>query len=216
MKPVRLLLQAIGLVTVLAVLVGIVGFLSIAPWLQYEDAPERADFIFPLAGDGHRLIKAAELYRRALAPRILLSNDRVGPPTRLQRLAVELGYPLVDPFEFRLRLLEHLGVPRAAISAFGDDLVSTAEEAEALHRYWGGRPATGILVTSPYQSRRAKIIFAREMPHVRWLVVWPPERQLSSRWWRDRESAELVVMESAKLLFYLAGGVFRGTAAPAQ
>lgn len=211
-KLVRGLLQLTGLLAIVAVLGGAAAFLLLAPWLQYQDQPERADYIVPLAGDGHRLIKAAELYKQGLAPKILLSNERIRPPTRLQGIAIELGYSRTDPRDFRQRLLAHLGVPESATESFGQGHISTVEEAEALKRHLAGRAAhTVILVTSPYQARRAKLTFERVMPQVRWLIVWPPEDSLPDRWWTDQDAALRTVSESAKLLHFWAGGAFRAS-----
>jgi uncharacterized SAM-binding protein YcdF (DUF218 family) len=214
---IRGVLQGIGFLTVLAMLAGVAAFLFLAPWLQYQDQPVRADYIVPLAGDWNRLIKAVELYGQGFAPKILLSNERIRPPTRLNEIAAELGYPRADPLEFRQRLLAHFGVPASAVESFGQGHISTVEEAEALKRFLAGRARTVILVTSPYQARRAKLIFEHVMPQVRWLIVWPPEGKLPDRWWTDQDAALSTVLETAKLLHYWAGGAFRSTerAAPA-
>jgi uncharacterized SAM-binding protein YcdF (DUF218 family) len=106
--------------------------------------------------------------------------------------------------EFELGFLEHLGVPRSAIEWFGKELDSTGDEAEALKRLMGDQSATILLVTSPYQARRAKIIFEREMPQIQFLIVWPTEGGLPRRWWSDRDSAMVTVSEVAKLLHYFA------------
>jgi len=209
----RLVLQTIGFLTVLALVIGIPASLGLGSWLQYQNEPKRADFIFPLAGNGHRLIKAAELYKQGFAPKILLSNERIRPPGRLEQITVEIGYPKIDPVEFRMRVLEHLDVPHSATESFGKDLASTAEEAEAIKHFFGNQSATVLLVTSPYQARRAKFIFEREVPQIQWLIVWPTEGQLPRRWWGDQDSAIMTIIEVAKLLHYLVGGVFRGPTA---
>ena len=87
----RLILQTTGLLTILALITGIGAFLALGPWLQYQNKPEKADIIFPLGGEGDRLIKAAELYKQGFAPKILLGHARVCPPSRLQRIFVEMG-----------------------------------------------------------------------------------------------------------------------------
>src|SRR5262245_48957208 len=93
----RLILQATGLLTILAVIAGIGAFLALGPWLQYQNKPAKADFIIPLGGDGYRLIKAAELYKQGFAPTILLGNNYLRPPSRLERILVEMGYPQIAP-----------------------------------------------------------------------------------------------------------------------
>jgi uncharacterized SAM-binding protein YcdF (DUF218 family) len=211
-KLIRGGLQITGILTILALLTGIGMFLFLVPWLQYQDQPERADYIVPLAGDWERLIKAAELYRQGLAPKIVLSNDRIRPLSRWEDIATKLGHPRLDPLQFRLQLLEHFEVPQNAIESFGHGHISTVEEAEAFKQFLGDRTGTIILVTSPYQARRAKMIFERLIPRVRWIILWPSEERLSERWWIDQDSALIAVSETAKLLHNWAGGAFRGAA----
>ena len=215
----RLILQATGLLTILALITGIIAFPVLGRWLQYQNGPEKADIIVPLGGDLHRLITAAELYKEGFAPKILLGNQRARPPSPLIPILVEMGYryPQIEPLEFQIRVLEHLGVPRSAIESFGKELDSTAEEAEALKRLLDNQSATVLLVTSSYQARRAKIIFERRMPHYQLLIVWAQEERLPRQWWSDKDSAVTTVTEIAKLLHYFAGGVFqRPTSMPTK
>ena len=208
----RGILQVAGLLAILALLVAIGTFMFLAPLLQYQDRPERADYILPLAGNEDRLVKAAELYKQGLAPKILLSNEQIRPLSRAQEIAAKIGYPPTDPSKYRLRLLQYFEVPDRDIESFGHGLISTVEEAEALKQFLGNPRGTIILVTSPYQARRAKIIFERVIPSVHWIILWPPEERLSDRWWSDQDFALRAVSEVAKLLYYLAGGAFRRTA----
>jgi uncharacterized SAM-binding protein YcdF (DUF218 family) len=208
-KLVRMTLQAIGLITILSVVAAALALPHLGDWLQVEDTPEKADYIVVLDGDGHRLLKAAELYRSGFAAKILLSNGYVKAPSRLDQVRIELGYPDIAPHELRARLLEHLGVPRAATETFGNGPISTLEEAQALAQFIGDRAATLILVTSPYHSRRAKLIFQDVMPRVRFMLASPPERRIAARWWGDQESAEATLTETAKLIYYWLGDVFR-------
>jgi uncharacterized SAM-binding protein YcdF (DUF218 family) len=105
--------------------------------------------------------------------------------------------------------LRHLGVPSDATGSFGRNLVSTVEEAEALKQFLDDRTGTIILVTAPYQARRAKLIFEALMPTVHWVIVWPPERTLPARWWTDRDAALDAIAEVAKLVYFWGGGAFR-------
>ena len=93
----RGILQVAGLLAILALLVAIGTFMFLAPLLQYQDRPERADYILPLAGNEDRLVKAAELYKQGLAPKILLSNEQIRPLSRAQKIAAKIGYPPTDP-----------------------------------------------------------------------------------------------------------------------
>jgi uncharacterized SAM-binding protein YcdF (DUF218 family) len=156
----------------------------------------------------------SRLFKQGFAPKALLSNERVLPLNRAEALRVELGYPRIDGERYRLQLLEHLGVPSSATSWFGHGLVLTVEEAEALGQFLDDRTGTIILVTSPYQARRAKLIFEGLMPTVHWVIVWPPEDTLPARWWTDRDAALDAISEVAKLLYFWAGGGFRSTTRP--
>ena len=74
LRIVRLILEGIGLLTVVGAIVGVFVFLNLADLLQREDKPQKADFIFPLAGDFGKLDKAAQLYKQGFAPKIFMSD----------------------------------------------------------------------------------------------------------------------------------------------
>jgi len=219
-RPVRAVFQIIGVLTVIGILMAALALPLLPRILQVEDKLQKADYILPLAGDWHRLLKATELYKAGYAPEVLLSNSVQRPLTRLHRLREEMGIKRRNPREFRMRLMVHLGVPRDALSEFGDGHVSTAEEAEAFGDYLkarkirnlDGKPLRVILVTSPYHSRRAKMIFETAMPDTLFLMTSPPEGRLAAQWWRDQRSAQLAVSEGFKFAFYLLGGRFQSRA----
>lgn len=216
-RLVRALLQFFGLLTVIGLVLGLIAIPVLPRILQVKDALQSADYIVPLAGDWHRLITAAELYKAGLAPKVVLSNARIRPPTRLDEIREGMGEPRSDPRAFRERLMRHLGVPDDAMASFGDGHISTSEEAEAFREFLDrDKSRTGqerslsvILVTSPYHTRRARMIFRDTMPDVRFMVTAPPERQLKAQWWRDRDSAVLSVLETFKFAYYLLGGRFQ-------
>lgn len=208
-------LKIVGAFTIAVALCAIPAMIFLGSWLQYETPLQKADYIVPLAGDDYRLLKAAELYRQGLAPVILLSNAHIKPPGRLDTIAEKLGHPRPDEREWRRRLLDYMAVPVAATAEFGDGHISTVEEAEALRRHIGDRSARIIIVTSPYHTRRAKIIFESVMPKTLFMFASPPEGTLGNPWWRDQTSALLAVTETAKLAYFWLGGAFR-KAAPAQ
>jgi uncharacterized SAM-binding protein YcdF (DUF218 family) len=206
----RLALQTVGALTIAGLAVGL-GAVAVLPgWLQYEDRPAKVDYIVPLAGNNHRLLLAIELYRQGYAQHILIGIERERRVTRLRKILSDVGYPIIDPREVRARLLAWGAVPTDAVSEFGSALVSTVEEAEALKKRVGDRPFSAIIVSSPYNSRRAKLTFERIVPNGRFLIAVTPEERIESKWWRDRDSALLVLNETAKTVFFLLGGAFRG------
>ncbi|MGE3625455.1 MAG: YdcF family protein [Hyphomicrobiales bacterium] len=204
--------QTIGTLTLAAAVCAAAAAFILPGWLQFEDGLEKADYIVPLADDYDRIMRAAELYREGLAPKVLLSNARIGHPRRTQRLAEELGYRFPRPGTFRGELLEYLQVPADAVDSFGDGHVSTVEEAEALKAKLGDGPVRLILVTAPYHARRSKIIFGDILPNADIRIANSRERGLSGQWWRDQYSAQVTVGEAVKLLYYLFGGGFRSSA----
>lgn len=206
----RLALQLVGALTI-AGLVFALSVVAVLPnWLQYEDRPAKVDYIIPLAGNNHRLLQAIELYRQGYAQRMLIGIERERRITRLRRILSDVGYPIIEPREVRARLLEWGAVPKDAVSEFGSALVSTVDEAEALKALVGDRQFSAILVSSPYNARRAKLTFERIVPNGRFLIAVTAEERIESKWWRDRDSALLVLNETAKTVFFWLGGAFRG------
>lgn len=131
----RAFLQFIGLLTLIGLVLALVAMPVLPRILQVEDELSKADYIVPLAGDWHRLIRAAELYRSGLAPKVVLSNARIRPPTRLDKIKEEMGVPQLDPRIFRKELVRHLGIPEEAVKSFGEGYISTSEEAEAFREF---------------------------------------------------------------------------------
>ncbi len=77
---------------------------AMARLLWVEDSLKQADFIFVLNGGVHvRPFRAAELYRRTLAPEIIIARAAMGP-------AEKLGlYP--NETDVAVQVLQHLGYP---------------------------------------------------------------------------------------------------------
>ena len=96
-KLIRIALQVIGGLTVLAIVSATLTMLVMGQWLQYQPPLEKGDYLVPLAGDDNRLLTAIELYKQGYAPTILLSNVYVPPLTRAEKLQGELGHPVVHP-----------------------------------------------------------------------------------------------------------------------
>lgn len=210
-KFIRGFLQLVGLVTLLAMVAGCAVLPFLPQWLQVEDRLERADYIVALAGDDHRVIKAAELYGLGYAPKILISSEKVLPRTRLTEFREKMGYREPAMLEMRMALLRHLNVPEMAVEIFGTELLSTVDEAETLAAYLKEEIKTIILVTSPFHARRAKMTFSKAVPSIRFILIPTDEYRLPARWWQQRESAVLGVIEAAKVLYFLSGFAFRSS-----
>jgi uncharacterized SAM-binding protein YcdF (DUF218 family) len=113
-------------------------FLFVLP--DSDPIPARADAIVVLAGGrGHRLGKGLELWRRAVAPTLVISDGRAEGWEEANRLCKQ-----------------------AQVVCFRPDPYSTRGEAE-----WTGREAARrgwrsvVVVTSTYHVRRSRLIFGR-------------------------------------------------------
>jgi uncharacterized SAM-binding protein YcdF (DUF218 family) len=122
--------------------------------LVIEDQLEKSDVIIILSDDnfyGDRATRAAELFRQNLAPVVVASGVRLRPNAGIAAL---MTHDLIER-----------GVPKENILPFPQDADNTREEAEFLRglvqsKNW----KSVIVVTSNYQTRRAKYIFKKVFP----------------------------------------------------
>jgi uncharacterized SAM-binding protein YcdF (DUF218 family) len=122
--------------------------------LVVEDKLEKSDAIVLLSDDNFyadRATRAAELYRQNLAPTVVASGIRLRPYAGISEL---MSHDLIE-----------CGVPKERIVLFPQDADNTREEAEVLktlltQKGW----KSVIIVTSNYQTRRARYIFRRVFP----------------------------------------------------
>lgn len=203
-----LLLQLVGALTLLGLLVGGGLVLSAGLWLRVDDQPRPGAAIVVLAGDIRRAIHAADLYHQGYAPLVYVSRPRHEPPQAL----LELGWQF-PPQEDEMRLvLARKGVPDEAVRVYGQDLMSTVQEGEALRTELaasGQGPGPLIVVTSAYHCRRAKLILSRLIRDRELLMSPTPYERFDAKWWAHQGSANAVVSEVAKFLFYALGTPFR-------
>lgn len=208
---IRFILQAVGALTILGMLGGVCLLAFAGYWMNVSDEPIKADYILPLAGDKHRIIKAAELYRKGYAPTILISNHERIPPSRIQQLQWKMGYPNYTRKQYNDLLFPLLGATTARREEFGKGHVSTVEEAEALRAHLGPGAHRILIVTSPYHARRSKMVFEDILPGCVISVVTTEEGSFGHQWWKDQRAAQNLVLEFAKTIHYMLGGVYRST-----
>jgi uncharacterized SAM-binding protein YcdF (DUF218 family) len=174
-------------------------------WLGAADEPATADAIIVLGSEVTRAITGASLYRQGFARVVYLTVPRREP----RYVALEgdsIRWPWFE--EVARTLLRNRGVPDGAVRLLGKDLVSTVAEAREAARALGPEAGTLLVVTSWYHVRRARAIFAAELPEARILVVASAAEPVPARWWADQESARNVLLEFAKFLFYELGFSF--------
>jgi uncharacterized SAM-binding protein YcdF (DUF218 family) len=195
-----MIVALVGLSTVIAI-AGVLIFAS--RWLPDSDVAISADAIIVLAGDSRRTLYAADLYRRGLAPQVLLSRPISGVRERILK---DMGIVLPDAEEYERMILLNKGVPAAAIDIFGSGSISTYEEGHVLSRRYAGQTPSLLAVTSPYHVRRARMILEDALPGARIHVVATPYEQFPGRWWTSQDAARDLMLELTKIIFYLVGG----------
>ncbi len=195
----RLVVRLAGLLLVLAALwLAAPWFLNgLADHLIVRDPLAKADVILVLAGDdnGERTAAGIELYKQGYAGHLLMSG---GP----------LAWHLTAAAWMKKQAVE-AEVPAAAILT-EDRSRSTIENAQfslPLLEARGFRSV--ILVTSPYHTRRAALVFKKlYRPRGIGVTVYPvPRSEFQPHdWWLRHEDTGYVVWEYVSRLMYLLKG----------
>lgn len=160
-------------------------------FLVRADEPEKCDCLFVLAGDynGQRIMKAAELYRQGMAPKVFVS----GPAFRIygraeDELAVEFA-----------RANGESDVPFTGMKNAGRSTVSEARDVYGQLQAEGCRSV--LVVTSNFHTRRAGNIVRREWPGITVRMVAAPTAEFDpDRWWQDRGYQKTFFFEWTKTL----------------
>ncbi|MGH7308120.1 MAG: YdcF family protein [Candidatus Rokuibacteriota bacterium] len=193
----------LGLAGLLICLLLALGIRRAGSYLLVVDRLEPSDAIFVLAGTGPtRLVEAATLYHRGLAPLVVVSL-----PPDTSRAARELaGEP--GPQERALRALTHAGVPGQAVARLNRVVENTDEELAVDFDYaraQGYRRV--ILVTSPQHTRRVRMIWDAYYQARLSALVHPTsfEDFDAARWWSSSRSLEKVFYEFAAIAHFWLG-----------
>jgi uncharacterized SAM-binding protein YcdF (DUF218 family) len=195
-----LILGLVGLVLCLLLALGVdrAGL-----YLVVADRLESSDAIFVLAGTGPgRLVEAGYLYRRGMAPSVVISLARDGLPAA-RRLA---GEPPLQ--EAAARVLAHVGVPTKAVARLDQVVANTDEELRVDFDYARAKGFRRvILVTSPQHTRRVRLIWNTYYQAAIPALVHPtPFEEFDAvRWWRSSRSLEKGLYELAAIAHFLVG-----------
>jgi uncharacterized SAM-binding protein YcdF (DUF218 family) len=207
MKARRRVLLAAALALGVVVLATALGLPATGRYLVVADPVEASDAILVMDGPPPtRDVAAAMLYRRGLAPVVVLSLPR-DPVAEARRLA---GQP--SPQERAAQTLRHLGVPAAAIVKL-DRVVDNTREELAAHfahaRARGWRRV--IIVTSPSHTRRVRLIWNRGYQGEVAALVHPSRYEGfdPDRWWRSTRSLETGLYELAAIANFVIGSPLR-------
>jgi uncharacterized SAM-binding protein YcdF (DUF218 family) len=166
-----------------------------------EDELQRADALIVLSDDNFyadRATRAAELFREGKAPLVVASGRRLRPNAGIAEL---MEHDLVER-----------GVPRGDILRVSHDADNTREEAQALERVAKEKKwHSVIVVTSNYQTRRARYIFRRVFPQgmdIRVASARDGDFDPAA-WWEKRRSTKELMREFAAMavaIWELRGG----------
>ncbi len=189
----------------------VVGFVYAGSLLVVEVAPHHADVGLVLAGNFGRALYAADLYHQGFIPRIWISR-----PEREKHLAQldALGVPYPRQEEISRAVLLKKGVPEDRTEVIGDGVISTMAEARLVADLLEKRSGiqSVLLITSRFHVRRAEAIFQyvlRPRSQVEIFAVGSPyDGFVADHWWRDRDSARQVFLETAKLFLFWVGTEF--------
>jgi uncharacterized SAM-binding protein YcdF (DUF218 family) len=153
-----------------------------------SDPTTRADAIVVLGGGLEiRPFVAAELWRRGLADKILISQGS-------------------DPSNSELHRLLNLGVPAGAIEKFGIASTNTKDEAVAL-RQWAERNAASVFIipSEIFSARRVRWIFRRQFSGTAVSIEVPSFEPLDYarwNWWKTEKGLVAFRTEFLKYMYY--------------
>jgi uncharacterized SAM-binding protein YcdF (DUF218 family) len=197
---VRAVLVILGVVLGACVTAAVLGAGRVL--VRSDPLPAHADAIVVLAGSiSDRVVEAADLYRAGVAPRVVVTRERVPRGDWALRAR---GVRLPESSEQMVAALEALGVPPGAIEVIPRRATSTDSEARTIARWACARVRSVVLVTSRYHSRRARMILRQALPPEIALAVRASRHDPfdPTRWWRDRRDAKAVLSELEKLAHY--------------
>jgi len=186
---------------------GAILFQRAGLWLVANDQPQKADAIIVLMGSaGERILIASDLYFAGYSAKVIMVADDA--PGKMELLA--RGIFLQNDAERSRSIALALGIPDSAIFIIPASNSSTINEARIIRDYLNHCPGIHsiILVSSSFHLRRAGLIFNDALLQCNhqvnlFRVSSGLDRFHAIGWWRDRESAAVVLVEYIKLLQYL-------------
>lgn len=167
-------------------------------YLHKKDELKPADVIVVLGGEvTERVDYAVRLYKDEWA-----KKDRM----------IMCGGPVVWKYTWASAMKEQavsLGIPKQSV-ILEDQSRSTEEDAKFTREIVRKHGYTSILlVTSPYHSRRASLIFERSMGDTVRIISAPVQESWFSfdDWWKRRRDRAMVLNEYSKFLWLLLFGI---------
>ena len=168
---------------------------AVGDFLVISDPLQKADAVIAIGGNGpERVATAMKLLRDGYGEWLIVSG---GPYAR----GLNSGHIMRDQ-------ALAAGMPAARLLV-DDQAESTTDNARGSARLMEGRRlASAVLLTSPYHTRRAGMIFGREFRQrrlsVRVIAVDDGHFRVE-QWWTREFERRLVVREYGKLVLFLGG-----------
>lgn len=163
--------------------------------LVYHEEPVRGDAVLVIGGDysGNRVLKAAQLVKDGWAPLLVISGA-----------GAQYGMHEADmAMEFAVRK----GYPREKMVKVPYPALSTVDEANhdiPVLRQLGVKRY--ILVTSFSHTARARQVFLRTAPDLKFTVVGASEQNWENgRWWTNREGRKIWFFAMTKTIAHYLG-----------
>lgn len=182
------------LVILIAPIFIIAGLVALGGILIVADPVDRVDAVVVLSGDdGDRLALAIEMHEKGMAPNLVITDTTNAANRRLKKEAQAGGFPEDDIF------VTHLQVDSTADEAVAVRDLSQKEGWRAL-----------MIVTDPYHSFRARLIFRRAFRNTETEIFVRPvvgHWFRSTTWFFHMAGWQYVLMEFGKLFKYLLTGL---------
>jgi uncharacterized SAM-binding protein YcdF (DUF218 family) len=164
-----------------------------------SDSIVPADAVAVLGGGLEtRPFAAADLYKKGLAARILISAVKPSPAEKLEIVPSHV--------ELNRAVLLKLGVPPKAILSFGTDVSSTYEEARALAEWARTNGVRSMIVpTEIFSSRRVRWVLDKQIGSIGTRIevqALPPLEYDADNWWQHEAGVIGFQNEVVKYFYY--------------
>jgi len=176
-------------------------------WLIVSDKQTHSDGIVVLMGAAEeRIHEAVTLFNAGYAGHLLIPDDF----EERRKYLTGNADTLHNDAQYGVYLANSAGVPDSCITIVQGPAHNTQDEAQIIAQYLLNNPTidTIILVSSPYHMRRAGFIFRNEFRKQKLgiVIVMVPAGNTAykpEKWWRDRFSASMVIVEPVKMVYNL-------------
>jgi uncharacterized SAM-binding protein YcdF (DUF218 family) len=182
-------------------------------YLVRKDQPVKGDAMLILMGSiSDRVLEAADLYQAAMAPKLLIVEESMGPA----KMLLSRGATLISNTRQCSNIATELGIPASVITIIPGEATSTKMEARLVCEYLlqTGGIDTLLIVTSPAHTRRAGLIFDNAFSKygLKVTVITCPSKYGSydgRSWYLNREEVQDVIFEYIKLFTFVTIERFR-------